>query len=181
MFGLAFIPGFDFYEVLLFVLEYTPYLLALNVIALFMVKKSCRVIVGLALPLTYVLMISGAVLGSWEDAARRGYDPKMPSVRVALEQYIESGDCANLLPGTASEHCVVGILEANKFAPTFGTHEIMYMLKDLVIHSVLHLDSHNEGNIKEGYNKGDHWFENTLGKVCVCASFDFIACYEYVD
>ena len=165
MFGIAAIPGLDMYEWLLALLEYTPHLLALSIVAFFLVKKSYRWYIAAILPITYLGIIGGAWAGSHEDARRRGYNMSMPSVRGALEQYIETGECAHLLPGVKSASCAIEILEAPlQFAPTFGAYELTYMFKDLVTHSVLHLDSHNVGNIKEGYNKGDHWFENTLGK-----------------
>jgi len=45
-----------------------------------------------------------------------------------------------------------------------------YLIKDLVAHTILHLDTHNTGNIAEGYNKGDDWFEATLGDPMVYTS-----------
>jgi len=36
-------------------------------------------------------------------------------------------------------------------------------MKDLLVHTVAHTNTHNEDNIDEGYNKGNDWFERTLG------------------
>jgi cyclopropane fatty-acyl-phospholipid synthase-like methyltransferase len=45
-----------------------------------------------------------------------------------------------------------------------------YLVNDLYSHSFLHLDGHNSGNIAVGYNKGDDWFEATLGKPMIYTS-----------
>lgn len=43
-------------------------------------------------------------------------------------------------------------------------------MNDLVRHSFLHLDDHNGANIPVAYNKGDDWFEATLGTPMVYTS-----------
>jgi cyclopropane fatty-acyl-phospholipid synthase-like methyltransferase len=45
-----------------------------------------------------------------------------------------------------------------------------YLIKDLFTHTILHLDIHNSDNIAEGYNKGNDWFEATLGEPMVYTS-----------
>lgn len=62
------------------------------------------------------------------------------------------------------------IIESGKYPPTFGSHEMNYLIKDLFSHTLLHLDRHNSENIQEGYNKGNDWFEATLGQPMVYTS-----------
>jgi len=91
--------------------------------------------------------------------SHHNYDPSLPSVRVALEDYIETGE------GSADE-----IIESGKYKPAFGWLEFRYLLKDLMRHTFLHSNTHNEDNIDEGYNKGNEWFEATLGEPMVYTS-----------
>lgn len=159
MFGFSFIPGVDIFEAVLFMVEYTPVLVAFNIVLVFLVKSQYKVLTALALPITWLLMIYGVFSASWEDAARRGYDPALPSVRNAVEAYIETGN------GSLQD-----ILESGKYAPTFGLEEMKYLLTDLVSHTLLHLDAHNSMNIPIGYNKGNDWFRATLGEPMVYTS-----------
>jgi cyclopropane fatty-acyl-phospholipid synthase-like methyltransferase len=159
VFGFPAIPGIDAYEFVIAMVEYTPVFVAFNIIALFLVRKSLRICTVLALPIIWGLMIAGAYFGSHEDAVLRGYDMSLPSVREALEAYIETGN------GSVDD-----ILESGKYRPTFGTHEMNYLIKDLLSHTLLHLDGHNEANIPIGYNKGNDWFRATLGEPMVYTS-----------
>lgn len=159
-FLLPFIPGMDIFEILIFMIEWMPYFFTINVIVFLALKGKARYYSLLTLPTVVGVMITGVFLGSHEDAARRGYDTSLGSMRSAVEHYIETGE------GDLQKD----ILESNKYAPTFGYYEMRYMLTDLLSHTFLHLDSHNTGNIKEGYNKGNAWFEATLGKPMVYTS-----------
>ena len=123
MFGIAAIPGIDIFEIVLFMVEFTPYLIAVNVVLVMLVQPKYRVPTALALPLTWGLMILGVFTASWEDAERRGYDMSLPSVREALEDYIETG-----------KGDVTDILESNKFAPTFV--QVFVIIKTKVIAKV---------------------------------------------
>lgn len=98
-------------------------------------------------------------MGSYEDAAKKNYDLTLPSLREKLEMYIADGD------GELDD-----ILNSGKYAPTFGKHEVTYLIKDLLTHTLLHLDSHNAGNIPVAYNKGNDWFRATLGEPMVYTS-----------
>jgi cyclopropane fatty-acyl-phospholipid synthase-like methyltransferase len=158
MFGLPIY--IDIFEFLLFFIENLKYIVAVNLLILPFVKPGCtRYLVAFAIPLALVIMTAATAYGSYEDAALRGYDMAGPSLREALEHYIETGQGA-----------VVDILEAGKYPPTFGKHEMTYLLKDLFAHTLFHTDSHNSGNIAEGYNKGDDWFAATLGEPMVYTS-----------
>lgn len=159
VFGIAAIPGIDIFEIVLWMVESTPMLVACNVVAFFLVKRSIRWCMVPLLPIIWGLMIVAVYMGSHEDAAARGYDMSLPSVREALESYIETGE------GSVEE-----ILESGRYKPTFGHHEMEYLVKDLVSHTLLHLDSHNTLNIPVGYNKGNDWFKATLGEAMVYTS-----------
>lgn len=104
-------------------------------------------------------MTIGTVCGSWEDARRRGYDLTLPSLRAKLDSYTMTGE------GDLDD-----ILNSNKYAPTFGWEEVRYLLKDAFANTLLHLDHYNKDNIAEGYNKGNDWFEATLGEPMVYTS-----------
>lgn len=156
MFGLAFIPGVDYFELVFFLVENLKHIVACNVIAVCAAKPGkWRWAAIFFLPALICSLVGGVILGSWEDAARRGYDPKLGSMREAVEEYVAHGD-------VGGRPDINTILESNKYAPTFGKHEIMYLLKDLFKDTFLHLDNYNSDNIKEGYDKGNDWFEATL-------------------
>ena len=156
MFGLAFIPGVDYFELVFFLVENLKHIVACNVIAVCAAKPGkWRWAAIFFLPALICSLVGGVILGSWEDAARRGYDPKLGSMREAVEEYVAHGD-------VGGRPDINTILESNKYAPTFGKHEIMYLLKDLFKDTFLHLDKYNSDNIKEGYDKGNDWFEATL-------------------
>lgn len=159
MFGIAAIPGYDFHMFSIFVIEYIPTLLACSVVLPFIVKRSLWFWAVLSVPIALIAMTVGTITGSWEDAQRRGYDLTLPSLRAKLDDYVNTGQ------GDLND-----ILNSNKYAPTFGKEEIVYLLKDAFADTLLHLDSYNKGNIAEGYNKGNDWFEATLGEPMVYTS-----------
>jgi cyclopropane fatty-acyl-phospholipid synthase-like methyltransferase len=153
--------GIDIFEVILFLVEYVPYLVTVVVglVALvwsFTSNKWLRMGSIVWVPAMIAVMISSTFLCSWEDAYRRGYDLSLPSLRSALESYITTG-----------EGDVEDILESNRHAPTFGLAETNYIVKDLLKHTIFHLDDHNVENIDEGYNKGNDWFAATLGETMI--------------
>jgi len=159
MFGFTAIPNVDFTELVIFLVERLPEIVVCNVVAAFLVKPRFRVPVVLFVPMMLAVMIAGTWLGSFESAGQQGYDLDEPSLREALESYIETGD------GDLNQ-----ILESGKHAPTFGKHELNYLIQDLLTHTLLHLDSHNAGNIPVAYNKGNDWFRATLGAPMVYTS-----------
>lgn len=158
-FGIPLLPGIDCFNVVLFMVEYLHYLIAANVVALMFVKRKMILPTLFLLPLIWVVIIAAVVLGSFEEAKLKGYNPELPSMREALELYIENnqGDLHD-------------ILESNKYAPTFGKHEVNYLIKDLLVHTLWHSDAHNHLNIPIGYNKGNDWFAATLGEPMVYTS-----------
>jgi cyclopropane fatty-acyl-phospholipid synthase-like methyltransferase len=159
VFGIPGIPGIDCFEFVLFMVEYTNYIIAFNVVALMFVKRKLIIPTILFLPLVWGILIGAVILGSYEEAKLKGYNPELPSMREALELYIEDNQ------GDLND-----ILESGKYAPTFGKHEINYLLKDLLVHTLWHSDAHNHLNIPVGYNKGNDWFAATLGEPMVYTS-----------
>jgi len=159
VFFIPFLPGFDIFEVVLFMVEWQPVLFAINFVLLFLVRKSLRPCTLCFFPLLWLTMITGTVIYSYEDASAREYDMSLPSVREMAETYIETG-----------EGDLHDILESGKYAPTFGMHEMKYLMTDLLTHTLLHMDGHNEMNIPIGYNKGNDWFRATLGEPMVYTS-----------
>lgn len=159
----------DLFEIILFCVEFTPHIVTALAALWFFVPKSgsgekqtsgAKNAVALFLPAAIVLMVTTTVIASWEDAYVRGYEIfKYPSLRAQLENYIETGD------GDVHD-----ILESDKYAPTFGYYEVRYLLCDLLRHTILHTNAHNEDNIGEGYNKGNDWFKATLGETMMYTS-----------
>lgn len=157
-FGIG-LPGIDFYEIILFLIEWIPYVIAINLIVIGVIRPKLRWIPICFVPFTIIILTTATVLGSYEDARLKGYDMAQPSLRQALETYIEDG-----------EGDLHHILESDTHAPTFGYHEIRYLLTDLLSHTLLHLDSHNALNMPVAYNKGNDWFRATLGEPMVYTS-----------
>jgi len=159
--------GMDAFEFVIFLVEYFPYILAINLILLFTVRPSLRVPTLFAFPLALGGVTLFTILGSFAAAQRNGFDvnfmdvfsSKSIGLRAALEDYIATGQ------GDA-----VDILEGGKHAPLFEKHAIKYLLNDLYSHSLLHTNDHNSGNIAVGYNKGDDWFEATLSTPMIYTS-----------
>lgn len=164
MFGFPAIPGVDIFELVLWMVEFMPLLLTVFAILIGMtfvgvLDRKLRWPVITFLPILWTVLTVGVWLGSFEDAAARGYDMSLPSMREMLEIYIDK-----------NEGDLDHILNSDKYAPTFGGHEMNYLIKDLFSHTLLHIDSHNSDNIAEGYNKGNDWFEATLGEPMVYTS-----------
>eukprot|EP00977_Amphora_coffeiformis_P012317 scaffold3043_cov180-Amphora_coffeaeformis.AAC.9 len=146
----------DIFELVLFLVEYAPYVVSVLAALWFLIpsneSRRRALIIGI-LPVSVVVMIVSTFVFSWGDAYAKGYKIfELPSLRAKLETYIESG-VDNLHD----------ILETDTYAPTFGVHEMSYLVTDLLRHTVFHSDTHNEENIDEGYNKGNDWFHSTLG------------------
>jgi cyclopropane fatty-acyl-phospholipid synthase-like methyltransferase len=151
---------FDFFDTVLLIAEFSPVILALSIVAATVAKKKYRCYVAMALPVALLSMILLTIAGSYRDAYAKGYDLSLPNKRDALEAYIETGEGP-----TAIE-----IIEGDTYAPTFGKFEFLYLVFDLVHHTLLHLDSHNGADVPIAYNKGNDWFRATLGEPMVYTS-----------
>ena len=159
---LDFIPGFDLFEVVLFLVEFSPYLLAVNLVLVMMVKKQFRTLVLCFLPLFVITTVAIVVITSYEHAMKNGFDLSKPSIREALENYIATGE------GDLEE-----IIDSKNYPPVFGQYEMNYLLTDLLKHTFFHFDAHNEENIPVSYNKGNDWFRATLGEPMIYTSAVF--------
>jgi len=138
----------DLFEVILFLVEYSPYIIA--TFAAFLLYHFLHVLptskssitekkttttrrskfyYALQLiPTLIICIVASVATSSWEDAYKRGYQIfKLPSLRTKLETYIETGN-----------DDLHSILESNMYAPTFGWIELRYLLKDLLRHTVFH-------------------------------------------
>jgi cyclopropane fatty-acyl-phospholipid synthase-like methyltransferase len=164
MLGFLLGDAVDCYEVVLFMVEWFPWIIAANVIALGVVKPGYRVLTFLSFPIVLLSLIAAILIGSHTEANRNGFEFGATSVREALETYIEKG------AGPNGEANVPDILEGKKYPSTFGIHEMTYLMNDLIAHTLLHLDAHNGANIPVAYNKGNDWFRATLGEPMVYTS-----------
>jgi len=159
--------GMDAFEFVVFLVEYFPYIMAVNIVMLFTVRPSLRIPAIFAFPIALGGVTLFTIMGSFAAAQRNGFDvnfmdvfsSKSIGLRAALEDYITTGE------GTVAD-----ILESGKHAPVFEKHAIKYLIKDLYSHSLLHTSDHNSDNIDEGYNKGNDWFEATLGTPMIYTS-----------
>lgn len=160
--------GLDSFGLILSLIEFVPYLVALLVGLYFTIPalssktgvKCAQRSVLLFAPGIIVVLSLATFVCSWEDAYERGYKIfTTPSLRTKLEGYIETG-----------EEDLHDILESGKYAPTFGFYELRYLAQDLLRHTIFHTNSHNEENIDEGYNKGNDWFTYTLGETMMYTS-----------
>lgn len=151
----------DIFEWVLFIAEHIGELVALNIGLLLVVRKDFRIVTACLLPVTLLTMAIGVTIRSHsgQDYGVHKYDSSLPSLRVALEAYIVNG--------TGD---LEAILESGLYQPSFGSEEFSYLMKDLFRHTLLHSDGHNAENIDEGYNKGNDWFEATLGEAMVYTS-----------
>jgi cyclopropane fatty-acyl-phospholipid synthase-like methyltransferase len=163
MLGIYLGAAIDLYEVVLFMVEWFPYIIACNILAFGVVKPGYRVITLLSFPIVLLSIIAAILIGSHTEANRNGFEFGATSIREALEVYVEKGQ------GPAGEP-LIDILEKGKYPATFGKHEMTYLMNDLISHTLLHLDSHNGENVPVAYNKGNDFFRATLGEPMVYTS-----------
>jgi len=146
------------FENVIFIAENMPRVVAVTIVIAMSVRKSMRLPVILFLPL---LVVGWMLFVLWECrhiATQEGYDLSLPSLRSALEQYIETGT------GPAGEGHPQTIIQSRKYAPTIGYWEAKRYLGSNFFGFVLHDVAQDSKYIPEGYNKGDDWFEATLGE-----------------
>lgn len=134
--------------------EHMKTIVAVWIVASCAVRPKVRVPVILSFPLWVAFMGGFAMWESRELARREGYDMSMPSLRTALEHYIETGE-----GGSPSE-----IIASRKHPPTIGWWEINRYFGTSFYEFATHTTTQDHGNIHEGYNKGHDWFEATLGE-----------------
>jgi len=89
-------------------------------------------------------------------AEAEGFDLSQPSLREALEDYIDTG-----------KGDLIDILEGKKYPPIFSKVELNRYLRTWLSGSVFHDTNQDASYLPEAYNKGDDWFEATLGEPMV--------------
>jgi cyclopropane fatty-acyl-phospholipid synthase-like methyltransferase len=106
--------------------------------------------------LTFFGLIGLVMHESTALAEAEGFDMSQPSLREALENYIDSGK------GDMHD-----ILEGKKYPPVFGKIEVGRYLRTWFAGSIFHDTNQDASYLPEAYNKGDDWFEATLGEPMV--------------
>lgn len=144
------------FEMVIFISEQFPKMIALVIVGLCVVRKGLRPVVFFA---PWVALAGLGVLVYIESnslATKEGYDMTQPTLREALESYIETGN----------EDLEV-ILEGKKYPPIFGAVELKRYFMTWLGNSWFHTTSQDADYLPEAYNKGDDWFEWTLGEPAV--------------
>jgi len=151
---------FPYFEILITYAENVPTILTATAVSACIVRKNFRYAV-IAMPVLFVVtMIIGLVVESHLLAREEGADMSLPSRRGALEQYIATGD------GDVHD-----IIEGGKHPAVFGSWELSRLVFNLLPMAFLHNEhSDNEQDVPVAYNKGDDWFEATLGEPMVYTS-----------
>lgn len=140
------------FETVTFLVEYFPYIIAVQAVLFVITKKPWRYLIILALPGIIAVGCVIAYLESNALAREEGYDMSAPTLREALNDYIATGngDLETIVTG-------------KKHAPVFGKAELERYLGQWMAGSVFHSTEQDAAFLPEAYNKGDDWFEATLG------------------
>eukprot|EP00929_Paragymnodinium_shiwhaense_P004351 TRINITY_DN10525_c0_g1_i1.p1 TRINITY_DN10525_c0_g1~~TRINITY_DN10525_c0_g1_i1.p1 ORF type:complete len:447 (-),score=115.94 TRINITY_DN10525_c0_g1_i1:172-1512(-) len=144
------------FEMVMFITENAPMLVACMCVGAVCVRKSLMPLV-IGGPLVTLLGLGGFVY--WESvqlATREGYDMSKPTLREALEDYVETG-----------KGDMMQILEGKIYPPVFGTVELKRYFQTWLGNSIFHTTGQDAEYLPEAYNKGDDWFEWTLGEPMV--------------
>jgi cyclopropane fatty-acyl-phospholipid synthase-like methyltransferase len=149
-------PAFPVFEVVIFIAERIHYVVAAAALLFFSVHKKLRLWIILAPILIFVFLIGVVVWDSNRLAEVEGYDMTLPSMRDALDTYIEKG-----------EGDMNFIIEGGKHPPTFGIPELKRYIMSQLGESIFHTTGQDSRFLPEAYNKGDDWFEATLGEPMV--------------
>lgn len=143
-------------EWVIFLSERIPAIIAVQAVLFMVVRKRFRWFIVMSLPLFYLYFATRVYLESWSFAEMEGYDMSQPSLRQAIENYVNDG-AGN----------VVEILEGKKHPPVFGSAEFQRYFKFFLGGSLAHNTNQDAEYLPEAYNKGDDWFEATLGEPMV--------------
>jgi cyclopropane fatty-acyl-phospholipid synthase-like methyltransferase len=144
------------FEFVIFISERAPIVVAVFIVLASMVRKSLRYYVALAPVVTFLGLCALVLWESNKMAAEQGFDMSKPTLREALEDYInhDKGD-------------LIDILEGGVYAPVFGKVEMNRYLGTWLAGTWLHNTHQDAEYLPEAYNKGDDWFEATLGEPMV--------------
>jgi len=143
---------FPIFQIVIFVAESLPYIVCVVAGLLLIVRPPLRKFVFVTPPLILVGLCSFVLYESHDIAKQDGYDMSKPSLREALETYIETGD--------GDLHT---ILEGKIYPPVFGKIELQRYLRTWLAGAWFHDTAQDASYLPEAYNKGDDWFEATLG------------------
>mmetsp|Transcript_97217 Transcript_97217/g.203060 ORF Transcript_97217/g.203060 Transcript_97217/m.203060 type:complete len:442 (+) Transcript_97217:171-1496(+) len=144
------------FELVIFIAERMSYIVACMAVLVCIVRKPLRIWVLLAPILTFAGLVALVFWESNKMAAEEGYDMSMPTLREALEDYINTG-----------KGDMWDILEGRKYPPVFGKVELERYLRTWLGGAVFHDTKQDADYLPEAYNKGDDWFEATLGEPMV--------------
>lgn len=144
------------FEFVIFISERAPIVVAVFIVLASMVRKSLRYYVALAPVVTFLGLCALVLWESNKMATEQGFDMSKPTLREALEDYInhDKGD-------------LIDILEGGVYAPVFGKVEMNRYLGTWLAGTWLHNTHQDAEYLPEAYNKGDDWFEATLGEPMV--------------
>lgn len=147
------------FELVVFISEWAPVVVACFIVLVGMVRKPLRIPVLCAPVLVFAFLIGLVLFESQRLAREEGFDLSQPTVREALENYIESG-----------EGDPVEIVEGKRYPPIFGRIEMQRYLRTWLAGTWFHDGSQDASYLPEAYNKGDDWFEATVGEPMVYTS-----------
>jgi len=144
------------FEMVIFISERFPHMVAVLIIALCAVNKKMRWVVAVSPIIVFVCIAANVMFESNALAKAQGYDMSGPTLREALEHYINDGT-GDLMQ----------ILEGGQYPPIFGKIEMNRYLRTWLGGSMFHGTGQDAAYLPEAYNKGDDWFEATLGEPMV--------------
>jgi cyclopropane fatty-acyl-phospholipid synthase-like methyltransferase len=144
------------FEIVIFITERFPHMLTAIILLACTVRKPLRKWLFI-LPIVIFVSLCGLVMYESIEMARiEGYDMSATSMRVALDEYIDTG-----------KGDMMDILEGKSHPPIFGPIEMGRYLKFQLGGSLFHSTSQDAEYLPEAYNKGDDWFEATIGEPMV--------------
>lgn len=144
------------FEMVIFIAEKMPHMVATVIVLCCIVRPSLRKW-AIVLPiLTFAGLVGLVMYESKEIARAEGYDMTQVTLREALEDYIDTG-----------KGDLIQILEGKKYPPVFGKVEAARYLRTWLGGAVFHDTNQDASYLPEAYNKGDDWFEATLGEPMV--------------
>lgn len=135
---------------------YAPYGLAILIVLCGISQPQYRKYI-IGTPILFFLgLIVVVTYESKSFAEAEGYDMSLPTMREALETYINDGK------GDMND-----IIEGGKYPPIFGKIEMGRYLGTWLAGTIIHDTNQDASYLPEAYNKGDDWFEATLGEPMV--------------
>jgi len=144
------------FEIVFVLSEKIPFIIACQCVLAMIVKKSFRWLVIASLPVFMLSVAAMVFIESASVAKEEGYDMTQVSLREALNNYITTGD------GDLEE-----MIAGKKYPPIFGKPEITRYFTQWLGGTLFHNTEQDADFLPEAYNKGDDWFEATLGEPMV--------------